>query len=400
MTRMILAAVLAGSVLAGPVLAREVTGTVAYRERIALPPGSELLVVLSGRSGPVADLRSSPEGQVPLAFSITTDDTGPLTLRAALFSGGAPIWLTAEVPVPEGEGSADLGALDLQRHVPLGFVSRMKCGDRLVDVGFAGDAARLRAGSRVFDLLPQEAASGARFGDGAGTMFWSRGNRATVTLDGVDLPECVPVIAPALPLVARGNEPGWVLTLAHEGVVFSGQDGTRLEMPLPQATVEAGSTLFDNGDGFLVRVTDSLCRDSMTGMPHPYAVTLTNRAIEPAADLSGCGGDPLSLLAGKWNLVDLPGVTLPDGVRPTLEIVGDVMSGAAGCNRFTGGVALSGEGLSLMPGGMTMMACEEPLMQLEAAYIGRLGRVGQFDIDEAGRLVLMVDGAPGAIFAR
>jgi heat shock protein HslJ len=76
------------------------------------------------------------------------------------------------------------------------------------------------------------------------------------------------------------------------------------------------------------------------------------------------------------------------------------MSGASGCNRMTGGVALSGEGLSLKPGGMTMMACEEPLMQFEAAYVERLGRVGQFDIDEAGRLVLMVDGAPGAVFAR
>jgi heat shock protein HslJ len=197
-------------------------------------------------------------------------------------------------------------------------------------------------------------------------------------------------------MVARGNEPGWVVTLAHEGVIYSGQDGTRREFPLPAATESDGSTIFDSGDGVVLRVDNDLCRDTMTGMPYPYSVALTL----DGAELSGCGGEPRTLLLGVWNLVELPGVTLPEGAQPTLEFNGDFMSGAAGCNRFTGGVALSGEGLSLMPGGVTMMACDEPFMQLEAAYLDRLGRVSLFDFDEAGRLVLTVDGAPGAIFAR
>jgi heat shock protein HslJ len=396
MIRSALTVLLLSVAIGGPALARDVTGSVAYRERIALPPGAELLVVLNGPFGPVGEMRATPEGQVPLPFSISTQDTGPLTLRAALFSGGAPMWLTAEISVPEGDGNVDLGALALERHVPLGFASTMKCGDRLVEVGFAGDAARLRVGQQVYELPPEEAASGARFGDGAGTGFWSKGNRAVVTLGGVDLPECLPVIAPTLPFVARGNEPGWVVTLAHEGVVYSGQDGTKREVPLPPATEADGSTIFDSGDGLVIRVTDALCRDTMTGMPHPYAVDLTIDGQE----LSGCGGEPRALLAGVWTLVDLPGEALPEGAQPTLEIVGDFMSGAAGCNRFTGGVSLSGEGLTLQPGGMTMMACEEPLMKLEQAYMQRLGRVSQFDFDDAGRLVLTVDGAAGAIFAR
>jgi heat shock protein HslJ len=396
MVRLALASLLIASAVAGAATARDVTGSVAYREKIALPPGVELVVVLNGPFGQVAEVRSTSDAQVPLPFTVTTDDTGPLTLRAALFSGGAQIWLTAEVPVPEGEDSVDLGALALQRHVPLGFSSSMKCGDRILDVGLAGNSARVRNGNRVMELAPEEAASGARFGDGAGNGFWSRGNRATVTLDGVDLPECMPVIKTTLPLVARGNEPGWVVTLTHEGVVYSGQDGTRREAPLPAATEAGGATIFDTGAGLAVSVTDVICRDNMTGMPHPYSVDLTLDGQQ----LSGCGGEPRALLAGLWKLVDLPGITVPEGVEPTFEVAGDFMSGASGCNRYMGGLVLSGEGLGLQPGGMSMMACEDPLMQFEAAFVERLGRVGGFDIDEAGRLILLVDGAPGAVFAR
>jgi heat shock protein HslJ len=393
-------ALLLSLALCGPAFARDVSGTLSYRERIALPPGAELLVVASSPFGTPAELRLTPEGQVPLPFTLTVEDTMPLTLRAAIFSGGAQLWVSEDIAVPEGEAAVDLGAIDLYRHVALGFSGTMQCGDRMVDVGFAGETLAIRTSGRVLELVPQESASGAKFGDADGNVFWSKGNRATVTLDKVDLPECVPVIAVTLPLVARGNEPGWVLTLTHEGVVYSGQDGTKWEMALPAATEDGGSTVFDSGDGFMIRVTDSLCRDTMTGMPYPYAVTLTNYADDTAPDLSGCAGDPRALLAGVWKLVDLPGVTLPEGAEATLQITGEFMSSAAGCNRFTGGVVLSGEGLGLTPGGMTMMACEEPLMQLEAAYMERLGRVGLFDIDEAGRLVLLVDGAPGAVFAR
>jgi uncharacterized membrane protein len=382
--------------LAAPALAREIRGEVAYRERIALPPGAELLVVLSGPGGPLAEARNAPEGEVPLPFALSTEATGPLTLRAALFSGGAPVWVTAEIPVPEGDGGVDLGRIDLYRHVPLGFATTLLCGDRLIDVGFADEAARLRVGGRVIELAPVEAASGARYGDGAGNEFWSRGNRATVTLEGADLPECLPVIAPTLPLVARGNEPGWVVTLAHEGLIYSGQDGTRRDLPLPAAVQTEAGTVFDTGAGLSVTVTDALCRDSMTGMPYPYRVG----AVVDGAALQGCGGDPRALLAGTWRLVDLPGASLPEGAEATFEVAGGRMAGKAGCNRYTGALAVSGESLTLTPGGVTMMACPDPLMQLEGAFLDRLARVSLFDIDAAGRLVLIVDGAPGAVFAR
>jgi uncharacterized membrane protein len=382
--------------IGGPALARDITGSVSYRERIALPPGAELLVVASSTFGTPSEVRLSPEGQVPLAFTLTTEDTMALTLRAAVFLGGEQVWVSDEIAVPEGDGAVDLGIIDLRRHVSLGYAGTMLCGDTAVDVGFAGETLRMRAAGRVIDMVPEAAASGAKFGDGGGNSFWSRGNRATVTLAGADLPECLPVIATTLPLAARGNEPGWVVTLSHQGLSYSGQDGTTRELPLPAATQTEGGTVFDSGAGLALTVTDALCRDTMTGMPHPFQASLTL----DGQTLPGCAGDPATLLTGTWTLVDLPGATLPEGAEVTFEAKAGSIFGKGGCNRYTGGLNLTGEGLSLMPGGMTMMACEEPLMQLEAAFIDRISRVGGFDIDAAGRLVLLVDGAPGAVFAR
>lgn len=375
--------------------ARDIAGELAYRERIALPPGAELLVVVSDPTGPVAETRQTPGGQVPLPFAVTAPDDGPLTLRAAVFEGGQPVWISAEIPVPAGQDAVNLGQIPLHRHVPLGFASTFLCGDRLIDLGFAGDAARLRVGGQVIELAPVPAASGARFEDAAGTSFWSKGNRALVTLAGTALPECLPVIAPTLPLIARGNEPSWTITVAHEGLVYAGMDGARREFPLPAATQTDAGTVFDTGDGLAVTVSETLCRDTMTGLPHPYSIAAT---LDGAA-LQGCGGDPLAVLAGDWRLIDLPGITEPDSADVTLSVAGTRVAGKAGCNRFAGGLTLTGESLTLQPGGMTMMACDEALMTFEAAFIDRLSQVTLFDIDAAGNLVLIVDGAPGAVFS-
>ena len=92
MVRFSLAALLLITGVSGVALARDISGSVAYLERIALPPGAELLVVLSGPGGPLVEARSTPEGQVPLPFSIATDDTGAL-LTPGADEGPGP-WVT------------------------------------------------------------------------------------------------------------------------------------------------------------------------------------------------------------------------------------------------------------------------------------------------------------------
>ena len=382
--------------------ARDITGQMSYLERIALVDGAQLMVELRGPEGVVAEARIETGGrQVPLPFTLVAPDNGPYTLQGAIFVGGRSAWLSAAVAVPEGEGAVDLGVVPLARPVAMGFSSRMNCGGTAVEVGFADQTVRLRSGADAFDLTAVEAASGARFSDGGSpeTVFWSKGNAAMVTLRGVDLPECLPVIVPALlPLTARGNEPGWQLELSDAGFVYEGNMGeTRVEGPLPEAVAEGFAARFDVSGDFGLVVERAVCRDTMTGMPHPVSVTVTDKGQV----LQGCGGAPADLLAGGWAVEHVEGAVLPEGAEVSIAFdtgAGRVF-GNSGCNRFNGGFALSGEGLSFGAAAGTMMACPDDLMAVEQAFLMGLTTVDRFDLTANGALELY-SGATVVVRAR
>ena len=102
--------------------ARDITGQMTYRERIALAENAQLVVELRGPGGiVVAEARIETAGrQVPLSFTLVAPDAGDFTLQGAVFTGSQADWLSAPVPVPAGEGPLDLGAVALQRFTPLG----------------------------------------------------------------------------------------------------------------------------------------------------------------------------------------------------------------------------------------------------------------------------------------
>src|SRR5690606_10244143 len=113
--------------------------------------------------------------------------------------------------------AVDLGLLTLDPFVPMGFATRLRCGETVIEAGFFDEEARMRVGGRVYSLPLAISASGARFTDGRTpeTTLWTKGNGAFVTIEGVDLPECEAVAMPSpLPFTARGNEPGWVLNVS------------------------------------------------------------------------------------------------------------------------------------------------------------------------------------------
>ena len=68
------------------------------------------------------------------------------------------------------------------------------------------------------------------------------------------------------------------------------------------------------------------------------------------------------------------------GTQITLQISQDQISGSAGCNSYTAQFKLDGNQISIGPTATTMMACPEPVMQQESAYLAALGEAASVNI--------------------
>ncbi|MFN7057191.1 META domain-containing protein, partial [Hyphomonas sp.] len=127
--------------------------------------------------------------------------------------------------------------------------------------------------------------------------------------------------------------------------------------------------------------------DNMTGMPHPFTVTVNygDRVFQ------GCGGEPVSLLAGdEWMVEEINNAALVEGSRVTINFNADAgeAGGRSGCNSYGAPFTLTGESLTFGPIVSTQMACEDPLMRQENALHKALGDVTGFQITDDGALLL------------
>ncbi len=186
----------------------KITGTAAYRERIAVSSDAELVVEL--RESPslgddpeagrlIASRSSRLEGrQVPAPFFLKVDGTllvpgTPYALRIELSDRGQPGWVSEPVRVvPRSGEEHDTGAIVLARTEALAFTSTLVCGDITVRFGMRDERPVLQVADEEFTLRQVESASGAKYeaeGDPS-TGFWSKGETALVTLRGKQLPEC------------------------------------------------------------------------------------------------------------------------------------------------------------------------------------------------------------------
>lgn len=89
--------------------------------------------------------------------------------------------------------------------------------------------------------------------------------------------------------------------------------------------------------------------------------------------------DDLDLSGGVWRLtglvVDDDPVDLPEGAEVTLEVVDGQAVGRAACNRYGAALTVVGSSVRVAQARRTLMACEEPLLRLEDAYLRALTRV-------------------------
>ncbi|WP_416885279.1 META domain-containing protein [Marinospirillum sp.] len=181
---------------------------------------------------------------------------------------------------------------------------------------------------------------------------------------------------------AGGNEPPWQLRIEQEQVYFA--QGYTPSWQRQTIHNSDGLAQQIETEQLRIQIREQVCHDSMSGMPHPYSVSITPTHTDGDAQLQGCGGDPLSLLVGRWQEANAEQKPL----EVTFTSEGQVY-GFSGCNRFSGRFTLSGESLTFLPLASTRMACAEPAMTREQDFYQRLNQVNGFDLDSEGRLHLL-----------
>lgn len=121
------------------------------------------------------------------------------------------------------------------------------------------------------------------------------------------------------------------------------------------------------------------------------------KAANPAVSSS-----PASLIGTEWVLRDLAGAPALDAPQATLQFpeAGRV-AGSGSCNRFTGGVEISGTSLKFGPLASTRMACmNNGVSDQEDRYLKALGAATRYSLENGDLLIYSDAVAKPLRFAR
>lgn len=105
-----------------------------------------------------------------------------------------------------------------------------------------------------------------------------------------------------------------------------------------------------------------------------------------------------ALTAAAWRPLSIGAEPIPADTVMIVRFEDDgKLSGHAGCNRFFGSYALTDGRLEIGPLGMTKMACPEPAMSRETAFVGALEEARRFAVILGG---LTLQGDDGQVLAQ
>ncbi|WP_223671092.1 META domain-containing protein [Kangiella shandongensis] len=197
-----------------------------------------------------------------------------------------------------------------------------------------------------------------------------------------------------VPYKAQGNEPGWLVKVEEETIEVQTNYGQNtVKTPRPQPQPYKGGYKYHAQTEAHIAIVDirrKLCYDNMSGRPYPNRVTLTldGKVFE------GCGGDPLSLLADhEWVVEDIAEQGIIDNSRVTITFDKEGRAyGSASCNTYNAAYQLTGENLTFKAPMSTLMACAPALMDQEQRFLKMLAQVNRYDIDGQGALILTTEG--------
>ncbi len=312
--------------VAPSIMTMQITGEMSYRERIAMPPNTVARAVVED---------SSVEPAVIIASS---DDV--------LEGEQVPVAFTLEVP---------------QNKLLAGHEYRLEASL----VGRQGQP--MWSASQALNLAPGQANLDI------GTLWLAR-----------------VAAEPPPSYTARGQEPGWLLTINDAETTLEwnyGEDKLSTVTPVPRPSINGRRYTIDDGvRQVIVDITHGLCRDSMSGMPYPDEVMI----LMGDTTLKGCGGEPVSLLTGgEWRVEDINGGGVIDNSHATLVFNADgTAGGSASCNNWHGQFRITGEGFGFGGIATTLKACAPALEQQERRFLDVLNHATGFDIDPHGRLII------------
>lgn len=195
---------------------------------------------------------------------------------------------------PASSGAADATATAEPAPAPMtaavdggGNETLYRCGDLDVRAAFNGeDAATVVIGERSFAMSSERAASGAKYADGKGNSFWTRGSdEALLSLKGEADRECGAVEATEgdgsagnAAFRATGNEPGWL------AVVDGDAPGLQVEVDYGERRFAVAKPT-EGADGWVGKAADgtdiklsfqrTTCQDDMSGEAFEAKAMLT-----------------------------------------------------------------------------------------------------------------------------
>ena len=104
--------------------------------------------------------------------------------------------------------------------------------------------------------------------------------------------------------------------------------------------------------------------------------------------------DGTTLANTSWVVSDIQGVDLAADVEATAAFTDTDVQAHGGCNSANGSYTTSGDSIEISPMASTLIACEDPIMTMESAFLARLQAAETYSIDGQ---TLTIDGSAGPI---
>jgi copper homeostasis protein (lipoprotein) len=456
-----IAAVLMATALTATLAAQsaKVTGTVTYRERMAMPPSAMVEVTLEDVSradvaAPViARTRIERPGQVPVAFSLEYDPklisaTRRYAVRARIIDGPVVLFSSTSTTLVLTQGQSSTANLVLTRtksplppppappapplaanqltNLPATFTGTLPCADcqgiKYHLNLFGDDSFFLR---RTYVGKPGEpiddVGSWALSSDRRMIVLMGRGEPEWFALPAAGTLRKLDVLGRPIeskaalelrrasmlqPLDVRLPLRGTYINMADAATFLECSTGQRFPVAMEGANRELESSYSkmrpSPGAATMVEVEGRLAarrRMEGAGTQTTLVVDKVVRWLPKERCLPRFASAPLG--DTQWRLTHLGGTAVPAASDPRREpsIVFDMasqtFSGTTGCNRLVGQVTIDQASMTLVAAG-TLMACRDEA-KAEAAMVGALKATRSYRI--TGRVLELID-EKGATVAR